>query len=384
MLKQLYSRYFADITEIPDLLKSSYLPSLDGFRGISILLVIIGHTCARIDSDVLQFFFNGHLGVYIFFVISGFLITTLLLKERILTGTISLKKFYIRRFLRIFPVAYLYLIVIFILDHFLHLNVSVFSISGAALYLQNLDIFYEKEWYTAHYWSLSIEEQYYLVFPSLLKRNLKFYCFIIPLLLVTVPIAVLICRKVPSLSDSGIYHFFHFLLKFDGVLTGSFFSILFFKGLIPWTFIKKYKIALNIGLLLIVMSIHNNHRLEAINHLSSFFIAIIIISNLYKSDDFIYRFLNNKILGKIGVLSYSLYIWQQLFTMTKSEPTWSKLPWYSFPVNFVVLFIVSYLSYHYYEKFFLGLKTRFKVASSEGPQVKDISPRQTIGVNRVD
>jgi len=237
----------------------------------------------------------------------------------------------------------------------------MFSILGAALYLQNLDIFYEKEWYTAHFWSLSIEEQYYLVFPSLLKKNLKFYCLIIPLLLVTVPIAVLICRQVPSLRDSDIYHFFHFLLKFDGVLTGSFFSILFFKGLIPWTFIKKYKVPLNIGLLLIVMFIHNNHRLEAVNHLSSFLIAIIIISNLYKSDDFIYRFLNNKILGKIGVLSYSIYIWQQLFTMTQSEPTYSKLPWYSFPVNMVVLFIVSYLSYNYYEKFFLSLKKRFKV-----------------------
>jgi len=96
VFKQVYFRYFADIKEIPDLLKVSYLPSLDGFRGISILLVVIGHTCARIDSSLLQFFFNGHLGVYIFFVISGFLITTLLLKERILTGTISLKKFYIR------------------------------------------------------------------------------------------------------------------------------------------------------------------------------------------------------------------------------------------------------------------------------------------------
>lgn len=360
MLKQLYARYFADITEIPDLLKTSYLPSLDGFRGISILLVVIGHTCARIDSRLLQFFFNGHLGVYIFFVISGFLITTLLLKERIVTGTISLKKFYIRRFLRIFPVAYLYLLVLFLLDHFLHLNVPVFSIIGAALYVQNLDYFYEKNWYTAHYWSLSIEEQFYLIFPSLLKKNFKLYCLIIPLLLFTVPIAIFICRQIAYLRHSEIYHFFHFLLKFDGVLVGSFFSILFFKNLIPWTFIKKNKIALNIGLLLIVMFIHNNHKLEAINHLSSFLIGIIIISNLYKSDDFIYKFLNNKILGKIGVLSYSIYIWQQLFTMTQSEPTYQKLPWYSFPVNIVVLFMVSYLSYNYFEKFFLGLKKRFK------------------------
>src|SRR5882724_4719507 len=337
MLKRLYARYTEEIKEVPEILRPSYLPSLDGFRGISILLVVIGHTCARIDSSLLQFFFNGSLGVYVFFVISGFLITTLLLKERIKTGTISLKKFYIRRFLRIFPVAYLYLFVVLILSYFLHLNVPALSILGAALYLQNFSYFYEKNWYTAHYWSLSVEEQFYLIFPSILKRSFKLFCIIIPLILVLVPIVIFICRKIPFLADSFFYEFFHFLLKFDGVLVGCLFSVLVFKNMIPWTFIKKYKIPINIVLLLITMLVHNNYRLAAINHLSSFFIGIIIISNLYVANDFIYKFLNKKILMEIGILSYSIYIWQQLFTMTTGEPTHTKIPWYVFPINIIVL-----------------------------------------------
>src|SRR5258706_1008185 len=148
-LQKIARRYFADITEIPGVLKNSHLPSLDGLRGISIIVVLIAHFNQHLHEPILGAIFgNGVFGVYIFFVISGFLITTLLLKEKVRTGTISLKKFYIRRFLRIFPVAYLYLFVVLILSYFLHLNVPALSILGAALYLQNFSYFYEKNWYT--------------------------------------------------------------------------------------------------------------------------------------------------------------------------------------------------------------------------------------------
>ncbi len=359
MLKKLYRGYSKDITQIPELLKSSHLPSLDGLRGVSILLVVIGHTCARIDSSLLQFFFNGSLGVYIFFVISGFLITTLLLKERIKTGTISMKNFYIRRFLRIFPVAYLYIIVVLILNYALHLQIPVLGFIGAIFYVMDFSYF-RINWYTEHYWSLSIEEQFYLIFPSILKKNLKFYCWLIPVLLVTVPIGIFICKHNIYLLQTHLYDFLAFLLKFDGILTGSFFAILYFKNMLPMAFFRKYKILLNISLLLITMFIHNHYNIEGFNHLSPFFIAIIIVSNLEKSNDFIFRFLNNKILAKIGILSYSIYIWQQLFTMTTHEPTYKNIPWYGFPINMVLLFVVSYLSYNYYEKSFLKLKNRFK------------------------
>ncbi|HMC86217.1 MAG TPA: acyltransferase family protein, partial [Chitinophagaceae bacterium] len=110
------------------------------------------------------------LGVKLFFVISGFLITTLLIKEKIKTNTINLKKFYIRRFLRIFPVFYLFLIVIIVLNFVLHLAIPWYIFLTAALYLTNFFI-YQTHWTMVHFWSLSVEEQYYLVWPALFKKN---------------------------------------------------------------------------------------------------------------------------------------------------------------------------------------------------------------------
>jgi peptidoglycan/LPS O-acetylase OafA/YrhL len=95
------------------------IPSLDGLRAFSILLVLLGHTAL---SDGAPHFLSpfshlGNIGVRFFFVISGFLITTLLLKEANKTGTISLGSFYLRRALRIFPAVYLLILVVAVLGH---------------------------------------------------------------------------------------------------------------------------------------------------------------------------------------------------------------------------------------------------------------------------
>src|SRR4051812_3227202 len=105
------NNFFSDIEVTPPVLQNSYYPSLDGLRGIAILLVVVSHF-NLISIPYYDVIFNGKLGVLIFFVLSGFLITTLCIKEKVATKTISLKNFYIRRALRIFPVAYLFLLVL--------------------------------------------------------------------------------------------------------------------------------------------------------------------------------------------------------------------------------------------------------------------------------
>ena len=99
--------------------KTRNIPSLDGMRAISILLVIVAHTSQNyarwIKIPVGSYLLFAHTGVSVFFVISGFLITSLLLKELDATGTIAIKRFYLRRAFRIFPPFYFYLAIIFVL-----------------------------------------------------------------------------------------------------------------------------------------------------------------------------------------------------------------------------------------------------------------------------
>jgi peptidoglycan/LPS O-acetylase OafA/YrhL len=129
-----------ELKEIPESLKPSYFPTLNGIRGIAIVLVIMSHLRLSIQPWY-YVWFNGDLGVNFFFVLSGFLITTLCLKEKILTGDLSLKNFYLRRILRIFPLAYFYLLVILILNYWLNLKIPAFQFLGAAFFILSLSYF---------------------------------------------------------------------------------------------------------------------------------------------------------------------------------------------------------------------------------------------------
>ena len=160
-----------------------HIPSLNGLRALSILLVIFSHLYNHHyfnDGDILikyvpLWLFNGALGVNIFFIISGFLITTLLKHELEAYGKISLKAFYMRRIIRIFPAYYFLLLVYFILQYF---EVVYFDSEN---WLSSLT--YTKQFFpsgdneSAHLWSLSSEEIFYLVWPLafiMIKKKSKF------------------------------------------------------------------------------------------------------------------------------------------------------------------------------------------------------------------
>ena len=129
------------------------IPSLDGLRAISISLVLAGHWAElRYHSDVAGAFAN--LGVRIFFIISGYLITSLLLREHEKTSTISLREFYVRRAYRILPAAMAFMLPVFVI--FWH-ELRWYHMVAAALYVANFD--YAHPWFLGHLWSLSVEEQ---------------------------------------------------------------------------------------------------------------------------------------------------------------------------------------------------------------------------------
>jgi peptidoglycan/LPS O-acetylase OafA/YrhL len=364
MVQESKQPFFSEVTKIPEIFKSNYIPSLNGFRAFSIIGVVICHIFSDNHSNNLlnkSLIGLGSLGVYVFFVISGFLITTLLLKEKCIKGSVSLRRFYKRRFIRILPLAYLYIAVVAILKFAFHFEVPLLAFFGAGLFLINQPTFNTSH-YFGHYWSLSYEEQFYLIFPFIFKVDFKVYLrFLIALLFL-----IILFRHLDldawqrSHNYLKIFKYFReFIKKLDGIVIGSLLSIMVFKNRIPLRFIKDKKLLINVlfvSALLVLnvlgVGIFNNEK----STILSLIIALLIITNIQQTNSFAFNLLNNKAISYIGVMSYSIYIWQQLFAFRENHFFKTALKIEAFWPNIVVLGFISYISYNYYEKPFFRLK----------------------------
>jgi peptidoglycan/LPS O-acetylase OafA/YrhL len=144
------------------------IPSLDGCRAISVFLVLFGHACETKNLDFSRYLPRlgqvATLGVTVFFVISGYLITSLLLEEERRHGRISLSMFYLRRAFRIWPVAYAYIAVVAALQAAGALTLPRYNLLYAATFTMNLAP--QGSWWLGHLWSLAVEEQFYFVWPA--------------------------------------------------------------------------------------------------------------------------------------------------------------------------------------------------------------------------
>ncbi|MBB6130571.1 acyltransferase family protein [Mucilaginibacter lappiensis] len=348
-------------TCISQSLKNNYYHSLNGFRGISIILVVIYHL-HLFNGVITNYIFNGRLGVGIFFVLSGFLITTLCLKEKELTNDISLSSFYVRRLLRIFPIAYLYLIVIIILNVIYNLGIPRFQFVGAALYLMDFSYFRSHSFtqILSHYWSLAVEEQFYILFPFILKINRRLFLYSILFVVFALPVIYTIQEACPAINHGVLYYFTHFLIKFQCIAVGCLFALLAFSKAFDSEWIMKTKILGNVLAIFLIFYLNFDDfytvKTTYINLIISVLVGYLIITNLLVNNDWIFRFLNTRVMSFIGILSYSIYIWHMLFASFDA-----KLPgiFSNIPYNIPGLIIVPLLSYFFFEKYFLNLKKRF-------------------------
>lgn len=272
-------------------------------------------------------------------------------------GHLSLKNFYIRRALRILPVAYLYIIVIAILSYFFKLHVGALSFISSALFIANLSYFrrLQFDWSLAHYWSLSVEEQFYILFPVFIKKKFSLYVGILLIVVLLAPLLVYLQTIINFLNIEVLSAALRYLIKFQGISVGCLFSILLFKGYLNF---GRFGLPATLFSIFVIFFLKFDafFTLQScfINLIISVFVGIIIVNNISPKTNLVYRFLNLKPLSFIGILSYSIYIWQQIFL---SHDT--RFPLTKYPINLLFLVLVPVLSYFYYEKYFLKLKSRF-------------------------
>lgn len=355
-------------------LNRSYYPALDGLRGVAIILVLCCH-----NFNFIPYFELGWVGVDLFFVLSGFLITDILLKTK--ESKNFLQNFYIRRILRIFPLYYGALLLFFLLAPFfqyLGVQYSYYQDHQVMswLHMQNwLYIFNQKPndfLLLNHFWSLSIEEQFYLVWPFVIltvkntRRLTQFACGILAL-------CILIRFSSWLYFGNGYTNFYlQYMTRMDGLCIGSLIAI--------WrcsSYEQTRKKLLRLGSIL--LGIHLSVMVLAktvftgLPHFQFFgyssiavVFGIIIFFAIEKRNAVSKLLLENSSLQYIGKISYGLYVYHWPVLILLKLYVLDKLVGigYSYTAGYiavslaglVIAFLLSIASYHLFEKKMLALK----------------------------
>lgn len=357
---------------------TKYYPALDGLRGLAILLVIFHH-----NFRFVHYFLFGWLGVDLFFVLSGFLITDILLQA--LGKPDFLKNFYIRRVLRIFPVFYAALIIcLFILPSInkLHLDVSYYKENQGWLwfYLQNwLFIFKEPhgDKILLHTWSLAVEEQFYLVWPLviLLVRKPRRLIMLVLVVLIAVVVAryILWSMQIKGLAYSSLYTF----TRIDGLCIGCILALLLRNNA---AYLKKFMIvivlftaAVNFGFYFV--NSRNGYSLPYLAFAGYTTFAVLFAILTYEAvmggSKIIQLIFTNRVLRFFGKISYGLYVYHwpvyillfdySVYRITERGLASDQMAQFiSGLIVTAVAILISTISYRYFERPLLKLKERFK------------------------
>jgi peptidoglycan/LPS O-acetylase OafA/YrhL len=348
-------------------------PALDGLRGISILAVLILHLNS-IHNFGFTLLRGGFLGVDMFFVISGFLITSLLLEESRARGSVSLRAFYIRRALRLLPAviaAIIFTILIGLLvGSFTAVGVTPLRLASTIFYFNNwLQSFGDDvPWFLTHFWSLSIEEQFYLVWPVvllfLLKRRGRTTIGI-----VTLAIGVsCLWRAGLYWSGSSAMRLYHGSdTRADALLAGCLLSLVIYARILPSIITRHLTLvgrtAWTLFLLLLVLG---HWRAPAIYVGGLTFAALMAAMILLHALIAPPAILSSSVLVWIGKRSYGLYVWHwPVYLLASTGPNVTVIP-----VAVIGTFLFAAASYRYIEKPFLERKRRHSPAVA---QVEPIS-----------
>ena len=342
-------------------LTKNHLPSLDGLRAIAALLVVFYHYGIE--------WCPGGLGVLAFFVLSGFLITWLLLKEEERYGTISLRRFYMRRSLRIFPAFYTYWILLSAALLLFHKRYVVAQAVASFFYVNNYYQAIQGDPNTgfSHTWSLGIEEQFYLLWPLtflVLQRNQHRLRFLIAGIL-----AVMVYREALVFffhRDQG-YIYEAFDTRADQLLIGCLLAVALRQGVWGrfwrWLCSTPGFVWATIALLAVSSALATQFGTayrDAIGSVGDpILVAVLIAQTIAWPSAGVGAVLNWGWMRYLGTISYSMYLYQQV-TVGPVDKLVGRWPAIALPATVLAVIAAASASYWIVERPFLRLKDRFK------------------------
>lgn len=373
----------------PNNFSASRILALDGIRGIAFLMVFFCH---------LSIFGTGQFGVDLFFVLSGFLITSILLQEQKRNGSINIGKFYLRRALRLLPALFavvlgvlLYTLIILPYPKFLLALSDVWRI---VLYVWNWTLASDwnqiverhQEMYT-HLWSLSVEEQFYIVWPCLVMLLLRVSRSIVLLFLIVGMIVPAILRLLLWDEGSALWIYFRTDLRFDNLLYGALVAWVLYWGYEPKdlsrTVLSWAGVVAFIGLIGIAIPnfiTHGEIYTHGLFSLVALFAAVLIASAVWCPLAPLRWFLEFKPLCWVGKVSYGLYLWHWPIILVVTR---LMLPSTIITDLIIIttLLAITAISYYKLELPFLRLKDRIGGHTNKpsgrivSPQMSELSPQ---------
>ncbi|MDQ2930825.1 MAG: acyltransferase [Gemmatimonadota bacterium] len=337
-----------------------YIPTLDGWRALAILGVMASHAGHSYSASlgresILDRLALGTHGVNLFFAISGLLITSRLLEEWDTAGSVSLKRFYVRRAFRILPPALLYLGVVALLGAMGLLPVVREEFVAATLFFRNyLPPLLGPNgagFFTSHYWSLGVEEHFYLFWPALLilarrKRALP--------VAIVIAILVAVWRHVEAWREIMLYnaiqptYFARSDTRIDSIMWGVVAALALSRPEVR-TFIERYlSTIVMLAVVALYCAIVYRYGTRP-TFWEAMIVPVIIVGTVMRPRSVVGRVLESPVMRWIGRLSYSLYLWEFFFVYYPGVPTTLGV-WQTFPVNLVAAVVCAAASYYLVER----------------------------------
>ena len=368
------------------------IPSLDGMRGVLLIVVLTAHLLGTrnfpISREALPVEGLAYTAMRFFFIISGFLITGILLNEITKRGTIRLGRFYFKRTFRIFPAYYTFVAIVAIASAFGFFQLNPGDLAHAVTYTSNYNP--DKAWQFGHTWSVSVEEQFYLLWPVVLVLiGLRRAVFLLAGLVVVLPFWRVALLGLPpnafglGIFQEGIGHTFD--TTADVIAVGCLLAVMRSRlwAYAPYRRLLESRRIAGVFLLVLVVPLASElgnwmdgfpryalltaHELLGVP-LVNLCLAVLVDWAMRYPQGSVGRVLNHPFWIRLGMLSYSTYLWQQVFLNRHSQHVIN-----AFPLNLILALTFGWVSYKLVEHPWLAFRDRVDArlqARSEPAPVK--------------